>query len=203
MKNTSGLEAFVSAWNREAERTLQLLESLPRDQYDFRPITPLILEKEPAMFRFLSMIVAIASLGFTMSAGAAWAGESPAKALDSRFLKAFNANDLEAIVACYADDAVIYPPDTFMAKGKEAIRGSFREFLNQFKISNATISDATYLDMGDRSVGWGIVEFTMTPSAGGEAMPKKGRFTSVSEKRNGKWVFISDHASLPMGPSTP
>ena len=129
--------------------------------------------------------------------------ESPGKTLDSRFLKAFNANDLDAIVACYADDAVIYPPDTFMAKGKDAIRRSFQGFLSQFKISQATISDATYLDMKDRCVGWGVVEFIMTPSAGGEAMPMRGRFTSVSEKRDGRWVFTSDHASLPMAPPTP
>lgn len=28
---------FLSQWNREAQRTLQLLETLPADQYDFRP----------------------------------------------------------------------------------------------------------------------------------------------------------------------
>jgi uncharacterized protein (TIGR02246 family) len=155
------------------------------------------------MFEFLKMKAPWTLMGLLLVAGVARAGDSPAKALDDRFLKAFNANDIEAIVACYADDAVIYPPDSFIAKGKDAIRQSFQGMLNQFKISKATISDATYLDMGDRSVGWGIVEFTMTPSAGGEAKAMKGRFTTVSEKRNGRWVFISDHASLPMDPSAP
>jgi len=37
MKDSQGLAAFLSAWNAEAERTLQLLETLPADQYDFRP----------------------------------------------------------------------------------------------------------------------------------------------------------------------
>ena len=31
------LELFRKTWNREHERTMRLLESLPRDQYDFRP----------------------------------------------------------------------------------------------------------------------------------------------------------------------
>lgn len=156
------------------------------------------------MFRFLRMTIAIASLGLALSAGIACAGESPGKTLDNRFLKAFNANDAAAIAACYAEDAVIYPPDTFMAKGKDAIRQNFQGFLNQFKVSQATISDATYLDMKDRCVGWGIVELTATPIAGGEATHMKARFTSISEKRDGQWVYICDHASMPMGPpSTP
>jgi uncharacterized protein (TIGR02246 family) len=150
------------------------------------------------MSRSPSMAVSLLSLGIVLWAGTAWAAVTPAKALDDRFLKAFNANDVEAIVACYADDAVIYPPDTFMARGKPAIRQSWQEFLSQFRISQARISDASYLDMGTRSVGWGVVEFTMTPTAGGEPMPMKARFTSVYEKRAGRWVFVSDHASLPM-----
>jgi len=135
-------------------------------------------------------------LGLLMS-NSAWAGESPAKALDARFLKAFNANDLDAIVACYADDAVIYPPGEFIARGRDAVRRSWQDFLSHNHLSNAKISDATYVDMGKTSVGWGIVEFTMTP-AGGTPTPVRARFTSVSEARGGRWVFTSDHASVPM-----
>lgn len=35
MKSSNGLSSFLSVWNREAERTLQVLEALP-DQYDYR-----------------------------------------------------------------------------------------------------------------------------------------------------------------------
>jgi uncharacterized damage-inducible protein DinB len=37
MKDSPGLAAFLSAWNLEAERTLEVLGALPADQYDFRP----------------------------------------------------------------------------------------------------------------------------------------------------------------------
>jgi uncharacterized protein (TIGR02246 family) len=131
---------------------------------------------------------------------AAHAGDSPTKKLDDQFLKAFNAGDIDGLVALYADDAVIYPPDAFMVKGKDAIRANWKSFYAQFKVSNATITDAKYIDMDDKSVGWGIVEATMTPVAGGAQMPMKARFTSISEKRDGKWLYIVDHASMPMGP---
>ena len=34
---TNELEMFLSAWDREAQNTLKLLEALPASQYDFRP----------------------------------------------------------------------------------------------------------------------------------------------------------------------
>ena len=37
MKNRDGIATFLSQWNREAQRTVMLLESLPPDEYDFRP----------------------------------------------------------------------------------------------------------------------------------------------------------------------
>src|SRR5262245_61704992 len=154
------------------------------------------------MIRF-SSVMGLVSLALGTLAAAMCAAESPARARDNGFLKAFNANDVAAIVACYADDAVIYPPDGFMARGEEEIRRSWEEFLGQFRISQARISDASYLDMGKRSVGWGIVEFTMTPATGGEAVPMRARFTSVYEKRADRWVFIADHASVPMAPTSP
>ena len=36
MKSSNGLSPFLSIWNREADRTLQVLESLP-NEYDYRP----------------------------------------------------------------------------------------------------------------------------------------------------------------------
>lgn len=37
MSDFSEMEAFRSQWTSETEKTLRLLEALPRDQYDFRP----------------------------------------------------------------------------------------------------------------------------------------------------------------------
>jgi len=37
MKTRNETIAILSHWNREAERTIEVLEALPEDQYDFRP----------------------------------------------------------------------------------------------------------------------------------------------------------------------
>ena len=35
--NANGIATFLSQWNRAAQQTLELIEALPADQYDFRP----------------------------------------------------------------------------------------------------------------------------------------------------------------------
>jgi len=37
MQNSSTVAQFLARWDREAQRTIQLLEALPEGQYDFRP----------------------------------------------------------------------------------------------------------------------------------------------------------------------
>jgi uncharacterized damage-inducible protein DinB len=37
MRKPTEIETLRARWNREAERTVRLLEALPQDQYDFRP----------------------------------------------------------------------------------------------------------------------------------------------------------------------
>jgi uncharacterized damage-inducible protein DinB len=37
MARPNELDAFRTAWNREAQSTIRILESLPTDKYDFRP----------------------------------------------------------------------------------------------------------------------------------------------------------------------
>ena len=37
MTQRTELDRFLAVWNAEAERTIRLMESLPTDQYDFRP----------------------------------------------------------------------------------------------------------------------------------------------------------------------
>ena len=53
---------------------------------------------------------------------------------------------------------------------------------------------------GDVVLGWG--RWTMTvPTGDGTAMVLQGRYSDVKAMRDGKWVYILDHASVPMPPA--
>lgn len=120
--------------------------------------------------------------------------------VEEAFTKAFLANDLQGVLALYAPNATLFPPDAFEAEGTTAIHDSYAGMMNQFTIQAFSLSDAHHETQGDISVGWGEWSLTMVPKAGGDPVTMKGRFTDVSKKINGKWLYIADHASLPLPP---
>ena len=138
-------------------------------------------------------------------AAGAWATEEGMNATGAAFVKAFQANDLDGIVALYADDAEMFPPDAMVAKGKQEIRQSYAGLLERFTIQNFQVTEAHHENTGNISFGWGRFAMDMIPKGGGEKVHMEGRFSDVSKKINGKWMYIVDHASVPFAssPSAP
>jgi ketosteroid isomerase-like protein len=106
---------------------------------------------------------------------------------------------VEAIVALYAPDAVLFPPDAMMAKGTDEIRKSY-EFLNDFTVQSFEMLEANHEIQGNIAFSWGQFKASLQPKAGGEPMTMEGRFSDVSKKVGGKWLYIVDHASVPITP---
>ena len=115
--------------------------------------------------------------------------------VEEAWLKAMRANDLDAVVALYAPDAVAWFPDSPAVHGQKDIRAVYEGMLTGNKLASVTFTDTHHRTSGNITTGWGRFEMTMTPKAGGAPMVMKGRFTDVSERRNGKWFYIVDHAS--------
>lgn len=141
-------------------------------------------------------VVASTTPGFTAEPGGL-------KSLDASWEKAMKANDLDAIVALYAPDGVLWMPSSPEARGAAAIRASFQGMLSAYTVQDAVLSDAQYRTAGNVSVGWGHYTLTLAPKAGGAAVTARGRFTGVAERRAGKWLYVSDHASDEPAPSAP
>jgi uncharacterized protein (TIGR02246 family) len=124
------------------------------------------------------------------------------KGVDEAWIRAVKAGNVDAIVALYAPDAVLYPPDALEARGTAAIRASYAEMLGAVVVNDATI-DSQYQTTGDVSVGFGKATLTMTPKAGGSPQMMSVRVTAVARKIGGKWLYVVDHASVPLPPPTP
>ena len=105
------------------------------------------------------------------------------------------ANDLNAVMKCYASDAVGWFPGMREARGEQAIRAAYQDILSKNTVKDAAVSDAKYKTMGTMSVGWGKYSITLVPKAGGNLTVMTGRYNEVAERRAGKWVYIVDHAS--------
>lgn len=138
------------------------------------------------------ILVFAAVIGLASSAVAQDAG---AKVVETAWVKAMKANDMEAVVACYAADAVMWLPDAPEARGTAAIRGVYAGYFAAYTVSDAVFVSPTYEASGDLSAGWGSYVLTLAPKKGGDPVVLKGRFTAVAKKVGGKWLYAADQAS--------
>lgn len=131
------------------------------------------------------------------------AAEDGSKAVDDAWLKGMKANDIEAIVACYAPEAVLWLPGAPEARGTKAIRDTYAGLMSAYSVADVSLSNAVYQTSGDLSAAWGNFTMTLQPKDGGSPVVSKGRFLSASKRIGGKWVYVADHASDDPPPAPP
>jgi uncharacterized protein (TIGR02246 family) len=122
------------------------------------------------------------------------------KKLDEAWMKAAKAGDADALTKLYAPDAVTYMPDEMRAKGTAEIRESFQKFLGANTVKEMTLTQEFEKTSRDLAASSGTFSMTVEPKAGGTAQTMEGRYTSVAVRKNGKWMYVVDHASVPMPP---
>lgn len=123
------------------------------------------------------------------------------KDLDAAWVKAAKAGDVEGLVKLYAPTAVTYMPDEMKAKGTDEIRASFQKFLGASKVTAMTLTQEFESTSGNLAASSGTFSMTVEPKAGGAAQTMEGRYSSIAVKKNGKWMYVSDHASVPLPPA--
>ena len=127
------------------------------------------------------------------------ANESP-QALQEAFMTALNANDAQGLADCYASNAVNFPVDSMVGIGPESAMASWSGFFAAYKVVDASLSD-THLEIhGDTAVAWGLFTIMAEPAEGGDAVEMKGRYMDVARNIDGAWLYVADHASMPLPP---
>lgn len=134
-------------------------------------------------------------------------GEDPeqmvtaAKELDQRFLEAYNNGDVDALMDTYwnSPELVSYPPDALVLRGWQNVKVAAEETFKQMKGAKLELTEMNNKAVGDVVLGWGKWRIQMT-MPGGEVMTLIGRYSDVKAKRDGKWVYIIDHASVVLPP---
>lgn len=127
--------------------------------------------------------------------------ESEIKALYDNWAKAFEAHDIDGIMAVYApgDKLIAYdivPPLQF--KGKDAYRKDYLEFLAQYDGPiHVEYRDMRILSSGDLGVIH-AVERLSGKLKNGQPSDLWLRATSAVQKIDGKWLIVHDHISVPI-----
>lgn len=128
---------------------------------------------------------------------AADAFDSP-QALQAGFMAALRANDIEGLVMCYTADATNFAIDSMSGTGPESVRASWGGFFEAFTVTAAELSDEHLEVSGDLAAAWGLFTITAVPAGGGDAVVIKGRYMDVAKNFDGNWLYIADHASVPV-----
>src|SRR5215813_3953780 len=130
--------------------------------------------------------------------------ESALKMLDTYWSQAANARDVDKTISYYSDDAIVMPPNSPQATGKEPIRGLWKAMLGApgftggwkpLKVEVARSSDLGYVS--------GTYEFTEN-DANGKPMTDKGKYVEVWRKQvDGGWKCVADIFNSDLPPIAP
>ena len=151
-------------------------------------------------------------LGFTAAAACAPAtpppppGPTPAEmvsaanALDQQFVEAFNKGDADAMMATYwnSPNLVSFNPEGG-GQGFDAAKAGIAGMLAAMAGAKLELYDIHNDVHGDVVLGWGRWRLTM-PAAKGPAQTMEGRYTDLKAQKDGRWVYVMDHASVPVPP---
>ena len=135
------------------------------------------------------------------------AGPTPAEmvaaadALERRLLEAFNQGDADGFLAQYwnSPDLVILPPDAMGIRGFDAAKASLTEMFKTMPGAKMEVLESRNDPHGTVVLGSGRWKLTI-PAAKGPATVIEGRYSDVKAQKDGRWVYVMDHASVPLPP---
>ena len=118
--------------------------------------------------------------------------EATFRAGTAEWIAAYNAGSVDRIVALYAEDAVVMPPDAPAASGHAAIRDFLTKDIASSKTAGITLSDtSTGTAMGTSGdLGWHTGTFAVADADGKTV--GTGKYSEIWQKKKGKWVIIRD-----------
>src|ERR1700674_717326 len=127
--------------------------------------------------------------------------EASIRALESRFVAAVNAKDVNAIMKVYVPDESLFvfdvvPPRQYV--GAKAYAKDWADFLGMFKGSlKLEISDLSVTADGTMGFGHSIQHVTGTDTKG-QPVDLTVRVTDVYRKIKGNWLIVHEHVSVPV-----
>lgn len=116
----------------------------------------------------------------------------------------FASKDLDEIASHYSDDAVLMLPGTPVAKGKDAIRNSLKDFLQDKNAALTFTAETTDVaKSGDIAYTQGTYSLTSTDPRSKKPITQTGDYVTVYKKQSdGSWKAVED-ISTAGPPATP
>ena len=119
------------------------------------------------------------------------AAESAFRSINKSWFEAYNAGDVDGVVALYAEDAVVSAPGAPPARGHAAIHKLITNDIEGTKAAGLSLKGGEKSDAGvSGDLGWEWGTFTVIDQSG--ATVDRGKYTSIFARKDGKWLIIRD-----------
>jgi ketosteroid isomerase-like protein len=112
-------------------------------------------------------------------------------AVDDAWAKAYNAGNVEGLVALYDEHALLMPAGAPAASGTAAIRAYFKDDVAGAQKAGISFALGAKPD-GGVSGDWGWVSGTYSVKDKSGKVIDTGKYLSVSRKSGGKWAYVRD-----------
>ena len=142
----------------------------------------------------------LASL-FTAIAVPAPASEKPESAAHC-WQSAFEAGDVDAVAQCYASDAQFWSAGSPIIRGRDAIRSAYAGFFAGNTVKRVKITETGGFENSTEAASWGTVMVVSVSRKDGTESIQHGRYTDMSRKIDGRWVYIVEHSSVNPQPTS-
>jgi len=133
------------------------------------------------------------------------ADETAARAVNIAWFKAYNAGDGGGVAALYAEDAVLNAPGAPAARGMASIREYFMKSAAAAAAAGVALVDGPTSDVGvSGDLAWQSGTFKITDKSG--AAMDAGKYITVFQRKDGKWMIIRDTWNadgVPAAPAAP
>jgi uncharacterized protein (TIGR02246 family) len=124
------------------------------------------------------------------------------RAVQDSWYKAYDAGDGAAIAALYTEDAVLSAPNKPALRGSASIREFYVKDAADFATTGSTATQGSTSDVGvsgDLAWQWGT--YTIVDKSG--ATVETGKFTTLFQRKDGKWMIIRDTWNSDAPPAAP
>lgn len=102
---------------------------------------------------------------------------------------AFEAGDLDALLALRTNDFIVMPPNQAAVEGKEAVRGFISGMFGQLQMEETMVSEEIVVS-GDWAFDRGTFTGSVTPSSGGKTMTLDGKYLWILKRQpDGSWKY--------------
>jgi uncharacterized protein (TIGR02246 family) len=131
------------------------------------------------------------------------ADEKAIRDIETAWVKAFAAKDMDKIVSVYADEGMVLLSNAPTMVGKDAIRAGMKDTVADPKFSLDLKTAKVEVSKDDLAYSQGTYSVTGTDPKTKKVMAEKGRYVEVYKKQpDGSWKIVQDINS-PEAPASP